>query len=170
MNLDTLDTHELAEQFDAAAVSVEYVAEHVGSLDAEQVIRLRAAYLAALSRIRRIEAEFTKRFCDLGTEVEVDGKRYYPTTTRESERWDGPALISRVAAVAADWYVDRETGEVLPPAVFAEKVASATAKVLGGLAPSTKWRTSFLKEIGVNDYGKYRTFEQGAPKIGEVAG
>ena len=156
-----------AVDLEEAVSIVEALATWAAGLDdPEHIIRVRLAVQEVTARIRVADAELVAAFCMLGQEVTVDGKRYWPTTAKETERWDSSLLVSRLAAVAADWAVDRETGEVLPPAVFAEKIVTATAKVLGGLAPSTKWRTSYLKELGV-EADKYRTFERGGPRIGE---
>lgn len=156
------------EDFDHAATIVEDAAFWASTSDSpDDVLAVRLALQAVMARIRIADGELVARFCTLGQEVTVDGKRYYPTTAKETERWDSEALVSRLAAVCADWNVDRDTAEILPPAVFAEKIVNACAKVLGGLAPSTKWRTSYLAQIGITNAAKYRTFERGAPKIGE---
>lgn len=99
-----------------------------------------------------------------------DGRRIVKGATKESERWDGKALISKVAAHLADEItVDPETGEFIPmppPGVITERVASFVGECLGGMAPSTKWRLSPLRAIGI-DPDKYRTYERGRATVRE---
>jgi len=155
---------EIAESFDLLDQMV------VGLTDPADVYRVLKEVGALKAKADAVEKALIRRvhvtLAEAGkAEVVVDGVRVFPYFAKELERWDGDALVSRVGAVCADMAYDRETGEVLPPAVFADRVATVTAKVLGGLAPSTKWRTSFLKEIGI-DAAPYRTFERGAAKVG----
>ena len=86
---------------DEAATIVETIALWAAGLDdPERIIEVRVAVQEVLARVRAADAELVARFCTLGREVTVDGKRYWPSTAKEAERWDSPMLVSRLAAVA----------------------------------------------------------------------
>lgn len=158
---------------DACALLTE-IAEAVEALTPEEVIEFREAHehFDGLRKIKQavglIEAELTKRFCDEGVEVTYENTLYYPARTKTREQWDGPAIASLCAARATDWYYDRETGEALPPAVITTKIVTAITRCLGGMAPSTAWRTTYLaSEFGLDksEIAKFRTSEPGNPTI-----
>lgn len=151
------------------------IAESIEAMRPADLIEFREAdpifdgYKKLKQALGLIDAEMTKAFCDAREDVVYDGNVFYATRTKSAERWDGEGLASQCAARATDWYFDRETGEAVTPVVLTSKIVSAITKCLGGFAPSTSWRTSFLKsEFGIDKetVAKYRSSEPGSPKIG----
>lgn len=174
------DVHyHLNEAVKAAHENLLVIAEAIASLHPAELIEFREAhehfdgYRKLKQALGLIDAEMTKAFCDADQDVTFDGNVYYPTRTKSAERWDGEGLASQCAARATDWYhtLDEETGEMVPvpPVVLSTKIVTAITKCLGGFAPSTSWRTSFLaSEFGIDKatVAKYRSSEPGSPKIG----
>jgi hypothetical protein len=68
-------------------------------------------------------------------------------------RFDNERIISRLAAHLADTarMPDRDTGEIPPPAVVAQRTCEWFAGAVGAGTPGFKaWRTGKLKEAGIN--------------------
>ena len=107
---------------------------------------------------------------DLGGELCLaDGRVIEAGWQGGSKKWDGPRLVPAVASRLTDEFaVDRSTGEVAPPAVFAGNVAHRVAECLGGFAPSTQWRSGPLEKLGL-DPADYRTSEPGRIKVAPKA-
>jgi hypothetical protein len=113
------------------------------------------AAILTVKQIRQELDEVERRFmialddrADRGTVFHVRGKNWVhganPTT-----RYDVRAVCSALAARVADEVVDRETGEIPPIGVIAEKVAFEVAQATGGLAPSATWQKEALARHGL---------------------
>lgn len=103
---------------------------------------------------------------DAGGEITVGDQTIEAGWQAGGTEWDSPLLVPAVAARAADEFsVDRETGEVPPPAVFAENVARRMAECLGGLTKSASWRTGPLEAMGL-DVDNYRQKKPGKIRVG----
>lgn len=118
-----------------------------------QTLEAATEYLIRLQEAKRVLADVTRRFEQLVVSlmpqrvVQLDG---VGTLERHGGRdyrgWDHARLISLLAARAADRRVDRDTGEILPPAVFAQAVADLIAKC----AAIYKWKVTGLREEGID--------------------
>ena len=63
--------------------------------------------------------------------------------------WEGPLLVKTIAARLADEATDRETGEIMPPGVLAEKVATAIIDVAGLDTKSQTFRKGKVTSYGL---------------------
>lgn len=63
--------------------------------------------------------------------------------------WDGPLLVKTLAARCADEATDRATGEIMPPAVLAEKVAGVIIDVAGLDTKSQTFRKGKVTSYGL---------------------
>lgn len=66
--------------------------------------------------------------------------------------YDNTRTASMFAASVADeaFAADPETGEIPPPAVITERIVTATAEVLGGMAPGKAWNKTPLRQRGID--------------------
>ena len=85
-----------------------------------------------------------------------DGWRIFPgvgtlaAAWSGTETWDGIGLARRVTAQAVDdGYVDKTTGEVRPPAAFAEFVVNEIIACAGLDRASQPWRKEDLRARGI---------------------
>lgn len=67
-----------------------------------------------------------------------------------SDQWDGVAIAKRVVARGVDMYpVDKETGEIRPPAVFAEMLLNDLIACAGLDRKSQPWKKEELRGRGI---------------------
>lgn len=136
------------------------------SLDAPLTITERASMLrevidltADLNMVRgELEAS-------IGADMESDTlTTQYGTLVRsyggKRSRWDGRRLVHVLAARVSDTPVDLDTGEVLPPAALAAKVADEIIDCAGLDRPSHGFKSTAIKARGLKP-GDYSDYEKG---------
>lgn len=95
----------------------------------------------------------------------VEGVGFLEVKRGRSYKWDGALLVQAVAARSVDHHgVDRETGEIVPPAILAQKVAADLADCAGLERASHGWRKGALKDRKI-DPDRYCTSEPGALSV-----
>lgn len=82
--------------------------------------------------------------------------------SRPGKQWDSALVVDQVAArVADEAAVDPETGEVRPVGEIVRAAAHAVAECGGLMVASASWRTTKLKQRGI-DPSRYYTSDQPA--------
>lgn len=121
-----------------------------------------------LGAAKDVRATVAKILIDtLGEGGAVSLGRTKVAVARSAPTWayEGRKLVKLVAARASDLAVDRETGEVLPPAVFAELVAEEVMRYSGIDNASHKgWRVAEFTKAGIQ-INDYRTEKAGQLKV-----
>ena len=132
----------------------------------EDVVALRVELEETLSRVRGAIGAADSRLIQLiepgkvvsggGGEVVVEVKGKQIT--------HGLKLAAQIAAYTADRSVDRQTGEVLPPAVLTEIAVNEMVECFGLHTPSTRISTTAIKARNMKP-ASFREFQDGTPKV-----
>lgn len=176
MTHDTTTTEPLAEALEWAGHlpgpagddlhdAVATVASLLDHLPADDVDALGRLLAVVDETARAVRAAITERLLaehPMGGELELEGIGTLRISkgSRRPQR-DNDRICSALAARLADEVIDRDTGEVPPVSVIADRVAREVAEAAGALTPSyTGWRKGAMKAHGID----LDEFETGAKR------
>lgn len=136
------------------------------SLDAPLTITERASMLReVIDLVADLNLVRSALEASIGEDMESDTlSTQFGTLVRsyggKRSKWDGRRLCHVLASRVSDQPVDLETGEVLPPAALAAKVADELIDVAGLDRPSHGFKSTAIKARGLKP-GDYSEYEKG---------
>lgn len=125
-----------------------------------------------LNEVRATESAISNRLTKIlppGTTHTVPGVGQAIVEAKGKCSTKGAVLARRVAALVSDVPADLETGEVLPPAVLAERVADDLVAVFGLDNQSATFRAGEVKKRNLRP-GDFQEWTDGEPRVRFIAG
>lgn len=162
----------LAINFADLGVFLDALLEIAPALDDEQCVTVRADLEQLASQVRGAIGTVDHRLLELhhaGEVVTVPGAGQAIIEAKGKSVTKGAHLARVVAARMADRAVDRETGEVLPPAALCQLVADELVVVFGLDNASASFRAGELKKRDLVR-GHFEEWADGEPKVRFVPG